>query len=88
MGGSISKMIKQGLLATVRDRYRASFRKEKSRILDEFIVLERRGGCVTIPFGLAGLWKASCFRQPMVSIRTSAAWRLGYWIIWTLHGLR
>ena len=30
-------MAKRELLATIRDRYRASFRKEKSRILDEFI---------------------------------------------------
>ena len=30
-------MAKQELLATIRDRYRASSRKEKSRILDEFI---------------------------------------------------
>ena len=37
MGGGISKIAKQELLATIRDRYRASSRKEKSRILDEFI---------------------------------------------------
>ena len=30
-------MAKRELLATIRDRYRASSRKEKSRILDEFI---------------------------------------------------
>ena len=30
-------MAKQELLATIRDRYRASYRKEKSLILDEFI---------------------------------------------------
>ena len=32
-------MAKQELLATIRDRYRASSRKEKSRILDEFIAV-------------------------------------------------
>ena len=30
-------MAKQELLATIRDRYRASSKREKSRILDEFI---------------------------------------------------
>ena len=35
MGGAISRMAKQELLATIRDRYRASSKKEKSRILDE-----------------------------------------------------
>ena len=30
-------MAKQELLATIRDRYQASSRKDKSRILDEFI---------------------------------------------------
>ena len=37
MGGGISKMAKPELLATIRDRYRASSKREKSRILDEFI---------------------------------------------------
>ncbi len=32
-------MAKQELLATIRDRYRASSKREKSRILDEFIAL-------------------------------------------------
>ena len=32
-------MAKQGLLATIRERYRASSRKGKSRILDEFIAV-------------------------------------------------
>ena len=32
-------MVKQELLATIRDRYRASSRKDKSRILDEFIAV-------------------------------------------------
>ena len=39
MGGGISKMAKQELLATIRDRYRASSKREKSRILDEFIAV-------------------------------------------------
>ena len=39
VGGSISKMAKQELLATIRDRYRASSKREKSRILDEFIAV-------------------------------------------------
>ena len=39
MGGGISKMAKQELLATIRDRYRASSKQEKSRILDEFIAV-------------------------------------------------
>ena len=32
-------MAKTELLATIRDRYRSSSRKEKSRILDEFIAV-------------------------------------------------
>ena len=39
VGGGISKMAKQELLATIRNRYQASSRKEKSRILDEFIAV-------------------------------------------------
>ena len=39
MGGGISKMAKQELLATIRDRYRASSKREKNRILDEFIAV-------------------------------------------------
>ena len=39
MGGGISKMAKQELLATIRDRYRASSKKDKGRILDEFIAV-------------------------------------------------
>ena len=37
-------MAKQELLATIRDRYRASSRKEKSPILDEFIPELTSGG--------------------------------------------
>ena len=36
-GGGISRMAKQKLLASVRDRYRTSSKDDKSRILDEFI---------------------------------------------------
>ncbi len=32
-------MAKQELLATIRDRYRISSKKDKSRILDEFIAI-------------------------------------------------
>ena len=39
MGGGISKTAKQELLATIRDRYRSSSKKDKSRILDEFIAV-------------------------------------------------
>ena len=39
VGGGISKMAKQELLATIRDRYRSSSKKDKSRILDEFIAV-------------------------------------------------
>ena len=34
-------MAKRELLATIRDRYRASSKREKSRILDEFIAVTR-----------------------------------------------
>ena len=39
MGGGISKMAKPELLATIRDRYRASSKKDKGRVLDEFIAV-------------------------------------------------
>ena len=39
MGGDISRMAKRELLATLRDRYRSSPKKDKSRILDEFIAI-------------------------------------------------
>ena len=32
-------MAKQELLETIRDRYQAAYRKEKSRIFDEFIAV-------------------------------------------------
>ena len=37
VAGGMSRMAKQEFLATIRDRYQASYRKDKSRILDEFI---------------------------------------------------
>ncbi len=39
MGRGISKVAKRELLATLRDRYRCSSKKDKSRILDEFIAV-------------------------------------------------
>ena len=39
MAGGISRMAKQELLATIRDRYRESSKKDKGRILDEFIAV-------------------------------------------------
>ena len=39
MGGGISKMAKQELVATVRDRYQQASKKEKGRILDEFTAI-------------------------------------------------
>ena len=39
MAGGMSKMAKRELLATIQDRYRRSFKKDKSRILDEFIAV-------------------------------------------------
>ncbi len=39
MGSGISKVAKRELLATLRDRYRCSSKKDKSRILDEFIAV-------------------------------------------------
>ncbi len=39
MGAGISRMAKQEWLVTLRDRYRSSSKKEKSRILDEFIAI-------------------------------------------------
>ena len=39
MGGGVNKTAKRELLETLRDRYRSSFKKDKSRILDEFIAV-------------------------------------------------
>ena len=39
MGGCVSKMAKQELVATIRDRYRQSSKKDKGRILDEFTAI-------------------------------------------------
>ena len=39
MAGRMSKMAKRELLATIQDCYRVSSRKDKSRILDEFITV-------------------------------------------------
>ena len=39
MAGGISRMAKRELLATISDRYRTSSRREKTRILDEFIAV-------------------------------------------------
>ncbi len=39
MGGGISSIAKRELLATLRDRCRSSSKKDKSRILDEFIAV-------------------------------------------------
>ncbi len=36
MGGGFSKMAKQELVATIRDRYRQSSKKDKGRIFNEF----------------------------------------------------
>ena len=39
MGGGMSRMAKQELLVTLRERCRSSSKKDKSRILDEFIAI-------------------------------------------------
>ena len=39
MGGGISKMAKQELVATIRDRYQQASKKDKGRILDEFTAI-------------------------------------------------
>ena len=39
MGGGISSTAKQELVATIRDRYQESSKKEKGRILDEFMAV-------------------------------------------------
>ena len=39
MGGGVSRMAKQELVATIRDRYQESSKNEKGRILDEFIAV-------------------------------------------------
>ena len=39
MGGGISQMAKQELLATIRDRYQESFRQHKCGTVDEFTLV-------------------------------------------------
>ena len=39
MGGGFSKMAKQELVATIRDRYQQASKKDKGRILDEFTAI-------------------------------------------------
>ena len=39
MAGSMSRMAKQELLASIQDRYQGSSRKYKGRIVDEFIAV-------------------------------------------------
>ena len=39
MGGGISKMAKQELVATIRNRYQQTSKKDKGRILDEFTAI-------------------------------------------------
>ena len=39
MAGGMSRMAKQELLTTIRDRYRGSSKEDKGRILDEFIAV-------------------------------------------------
>ena len=39
MGGGVSKMAKQELVATIRDRYQQASKKDKGRILDEFTAI-------------------------------------------------
>ena len=39
MAGGMGKMAKRELLVSIRDRYRESFRKDESKILDEFIAV-------------------------------------------------
>ena len=41
VAGGMSKMAKRELLATIRDRYRASSKNDKTRILDEFMAVNR-----------------------------------------------
>ena len=60
MVGSMSRMAKQELLATIRHRYRASSRKDKSRILDEFIAVtghHRKHGIRLLSQCEDGSWK-------------------------------
>ena len=39
MGGGVSKMAKQELVTTIRDRYQQASKKDKGRILDEFTAI-------------------------------------------------
>ena len=55
MGGDISKMAKQELVATIRDRYQQASKKDKGRILDEFTAItgHHRKHCIRLLGGTA-----------------------------------
>ena len=62
MGGGISKMAKQELVATIRDRYQQASKKDKGRILDEFTAITGH------PSTASGCWAA------LLTIKASRPW--------------
>ena len=56
MGGGISKMAKQELVATIRDRCQRASKKDKGRILDELIAItgHHRKHSIRLLSGTAG----------------------------------
>ena len=66
----MSKMAKRELLATIRDRYRASSKNDKTRILDEFVAvtghhrkhaIRRAARCI--------VWQRASGPRPILGIR-------------------
>ena len=62
MAGGMSRMAKRELLASIQDRYPGSSKKDKGRILDEFIAVTGHHGSMVfacwdnqVPVGTKGL---------------------------------
>ncbi len=82
MGGGVSKMAKQELVATIRDRYRQSSKKDKGRILDEFTAItgyhRKHGtGCWAAPLTIKASrsWEGASTTRPYAK-RSSWSGRL------------
>ena len=67
--GGISSMAKQESLATIRHRYRSSTKRDKSRILDEFIPVaghHRKHGISLLAHGDGGEDRQTAVREKCI----------------------
>ena len=63
MGGGISRMAKQELVATIRDRYQQASKKDEGRILDEFTAITVGGEFVAVMEDVLDLYPEPCDPQ-------------------------